>query len=182
MLKIAIHDNFLEEDIFKSCCNRFDEIFSNKELFNNILDKKLTEYDATVNIYHWIEYLVRDSSNIYRVRIKNDDLLFKYIEDTVKHKLDYSHVKNIWFTYFTQNSHIPWHDDGDKTAGITIYLNETWNKNDGGAFLFEDKIKNLIYACYPFRNRAIEQVGGVHHAMSCITSKADVRKTIQIFL
>jgi hypothetical protein len=181
MKKIAVHDNFLEEHVFDKCVEFFEENFTkNPNIFDDILNRRMHEDVANVNKYKWRKCLVKDSSNIYRINISEDDPLYYNIKNCICEKLKYTRVKNIYFTYFTQGSHIPWHDDGTHTAGITIYLNEKWDMNDGGIFLFENE--NVIQGFSPRKNRAIEQVGGVYHAVSCTTSSSQIRKTIQIFV
>jgi hypothetical protein len=181
MKKIAVHDDFLEEHVFEKCLEFFEDNFvKNTNIFDDILNHKISEDVAHVNKFKWTKRLVRDSSDIYRVNLSDDDPLFYNIQNRICEKLKYNRVKNISFTYFTQGSHIPWHDDVDHTAGITIYLNEKWDKNDGGIFLFENE--NIIQGVSPRKNRAIEQVGGVVHSVSRTTSNSEIRKTIQIFV
>ena len=88
-------------------------------------------------------------------------------------------IKCIMFYFYHPESHIPWHNDGNHNGGITIYLNDIWDKNNGGYFLFEHE--NTIQAIVPKRNMAVEQFGGVEHSVSPTTRLSDIRRTIQIF-
>jgi Rps23 Pro-64 3,4-dihydroxylase Tpa1-like proline 4-hydroxylase len=83
------------------------------------------------------------------------------------------------FYYWTPGSHIPWHNDSIYNGGITIHLNENWNPDHGGIFLFEDG--NNIRGIYPKINTAVEQFGKVHHCVCPTTTHSDVRRTIQFF-
>lgn len=181
MKKISVHDNFLEDHVFQKCVEFFEDNFEkNPQIFDDILNHRISEDVAHVNKFKWTKSLVRDSSDIFRINVYDDHPLFYNIKNCVCEKLKYNSIKSIEFTYFTQGSYIPWHDDGNHTSGITIYLNENWNMNDGGIFLFEND--QVIQGIRPLKNRAIEQVGGVYHAVSRTTSNSKIRKTIQIYV
>jgi Rps23 Pro-64 3,4-dihydroxylase Tpa1-like proline 4-hydroxylase len=88
-------------------------------------------------------------------------------------------LKCINFYYWSQNSHIPWHNDHLHVGGITIYLNESWDTDSGGLFLFENN--DLVQGIYPQRNLCIQQQGNVSHSVSPSSSQSQIRTTIQIF-
>jgi hypothetical protein len=167
MHKIGIYDDFLDEDIFIECQYYSDRFFNT------------THKDIELNINKWQKDIVLDSEIIYIKKMKECDLFYK-IQQNILQKLGHK-ITSICFTYFTPSSHIPWHDDYKYNGGLTIYLNEYWNNNNGGLFMFEDKKNNEIRAIFPKRNRAIEQIGGVRHSVCPTTKKSDIRKTIQMF-
>ena len=110
--------------------------------------------------------------DVYDQELKNKIL------NTVKDKFK-REIKGIMFYYWMPCSHIPWHDDSNHNGGITIYLNENWDKDHGGIFLFDDGKE--IRGIYPNKNRAVEQYGGFSHSVCPTSMKSDIRRTIQIF-
>ena len=91
------------------------------------------------------------------------------------------------FYYWMPMSHIPWHNDFIYSGGITIYLNEFWDINQGGIFMFSncenknDIGNNTITGIFPKRNMAVEQMGGILHSVCPLSKNSDIRKTIQCF-
>lgn len=158
-------ENILDEELFVKC----------QEYAKHKLHDGTTSF--TTN-YYW-EHNVRKDSNIVLVHHIEKGEIFEKIKNIIQQKLEHS-PRHIMFYYWLQGSHIPWHNDIDYTAGITIYLNEYWNKDHGGIFLFDHD--NEIKGIYPKRNMAIEQCGNVRHSVCPTTSTSDIRYTIQIFI
>lgn len=157
-------EDFLDEELFLEC-----QQYAKSKL-------KSSELSFTTN-YYWGEG-VRNDSNIVLVHTLRNEELYYRIFDSIEKKLNYS-AKWIHFYYWTPGSNIPWHDDANHNSGITIYLNDEWDKNHGGLFLFEDGEE--IKGVYPKRNMALEQRGGVEHSVCPTTKNSDIRYTIQIF-
>jgi len=168
MAKISCYDNFLPEELFKRC----DEYSINLDFSNT---------NKTVRTNRsWDENIVKDSNPVLISVLKNDQHLYQDIKQTIKAKLGHD-VISIMFYYWTPVSHIPWHNDGKYKGGLTIYLNEEWDINQGGLFMFKNS-DGRISAIEPLRNRLVEQIGGVPHSV-CPTSKdSQIRRTIQMFL
>jgi hypothetical protein len=158
-------ENILDEDLFIECQNHA----------KNMLHDSSVPF--TTN-YFWEEG-VRKDSNIVLVHRESSGYIFERIKDTIKNKLNHT-IEHIMFYYWMQGSHIPWHNDNGHNGSITIYLNEIWDNDHGGLFLFEHE--NEIKGTYPKRNMAIEQYGNIRHSVCPTTVTSDIRYTIQIFL
>jgi hypothetical protein len=78
-------------------------------------------------------------------------------------------------------SYIPWHSDNNHKGSLTIYLNQDWDIDTGGYFMFDHKDTNEIYAISPKKNAAIELSGIIKHTVSQTTKTSEIRKTIQVF-
>ena len=80
-------------------------------------------------------------------------------------------------------SYIPWHSDKENNDEIryaaTLYINETWDDNWGGLFLY--KINNSIMAEAPSFNKLIFNNKNYLHATSMLTVDTPYRETIQLF-
>ena len=76
-------------------------------------------------------------------------------------------------------SHIGWHNDGKWVAGASIYLNKTWDRNDGGLFLYREKNQNKFIV--PEYNMCVVNEDHTDHAVSVLASHGPHRLSIQIF-
>jgi len=157
-------ENILDEELFVKC--------------QEYAKSKLRDDSASFTTnYFWEENLRKDSNIVLVHHLKNGEI-FEKIRDTIQNKLGHS-AKHIMFYYWMAGSHISWHNDENHRAGITIYLNEYWNRDHGGLFLFNHE--NEIKGIYPKRNMAVEQCGNVEHSVSPTSRTSDIRYTIQIF-
>jgi len=163
---ITVIENFLPDEVYNEC----------NDYSNNLL--KNDDNIFTTN-YMW-DYNVRLDSNPVLVHSVTDIELISSIANIVNSKFGRDIKIDVMFYYWTPGSHIPWHNDSTYNGGITIYLNETWNNNHGGIFLFEDGTNN-IRGIYPKKNTAVEQFGNVYHCVCPTTNQSDIRRTIQIF-
>lgn len=163
---IAIHTSFFEEELFIECQEYSLKFYNEKETLQT-------------NYQYWGRNVIKDSSIVYIYHLSKDDLLYMKIRETIQIKLKIDKIKCIMFYYWTQNSHIPWHNDNLHTGGITIYLNESWDKDSGGLFLFDNN--EMIQGIYPERNLCIQQHGNIDHSVCPTTSQSEVRSTIQVF-
>jgi Rps23 Pro-64 3,4-dihydroxylase Tpa1-like proline 4-hydroxylase len=163
---LRIFDNFLDDALFKEC---YEYSIS-----------KLSSPELSFRTNHfWNPNIVQDSNVVLIHKLSPDTILHQKISHIVQSKCKLNSLKAIQFYYWTQGSHIPWHDDGGHNGGLTIYLNKYWDENWGGIFLYKDG--ETINGVYPKPNRSIMQIGGVPHSVVPTTKNSDVRLTIQIF-
>jgi hypothetical protein len=164
-MSITVIDNFLPEELYIQCNEYSIDILENRS--NNIFFTN----------YTWEEG-VRSDSAVVLIHETHDIDITNKISNVVKEKFG-RQINRVMFYYWMQCSHIPWHNDKGHNGGITIYLNEKWNKNHGGIFLFDDG--KHILGIYPHKNRAIENFGNVEHSVCPTTINSNIRRTIQIF-
>lgn len=160
------------------------EDFFDEKLFFDIVEysvKILSQDNNNFKTnYMWPNNIVRDSFPVLiHLMDPNGDLNQK-IQQNVLKKIGLTPIR-VMLYYFTRMSHIPWHNDSGYENAMTVYLNETWNMNTGGAFLYMDPDVNNIKAIYPKRNVAVLQKGGTQHAVLPTTATADMRVTLQMF-
>jgi GR25 family glycosyltransferase involved in LPS biosynthesis len=163
---LRIFDNFLDDALYSECYEYSTSRFKSPEM------------SLRTNL-SWDQNIRKDSNLVLTHILSTDNDLYKKINDIVKTKCQVNSIKNIMFYYWTQGSHIPWHNDGCHNGGITIYLNRVWDEDWGGIFLFKDG--NMINGFYPKPNRSIIQFGGIEHSVAPTTKNSDIRFTIQIF-
>jgi Rps23 Pro-64 3,4-dihydroxylase Tpa1-like proline 4-hydroxylase len=165
---ISIYENVLEEQFCKFLLkNSLQELSSGKEFSRSNLHWEPNIVKASTLV------LVRDYNEILKKMILSQ-LLKKSIIDNC----DYVVMNYAW----SKLSYIPWHNDGHRKTAITIYLNEIWDENWGGIFLYKDKKTNHIKGYIPKFNTAIKNDSHVIHSTTMVSLDAEVpRITIQIF-
>lgn len=168
-MPITRYENFLDESLYQECIRTARHLLT---LANNVFATNL----------HWDKSIIGDSMPVLIHGINEKSALHaklkNQIEEKIKLKLKPDNA--IMFYYWTRYSFIPWHNDGCYDAGLTVYLNERWDLNNGGLFLYKDE-DNEIRAIVPKRNSATLQQGGVEHATTAMTFGGDYRITLQVF-
>ena len=117
----------------------FENVFEPKycsfllEDARNALSKG-TEFSRSSN--HWGPEVVRSSQPVL---IRNFETLpaefvLAMLRDRgVVDHFEYTVMNFAW----CRLSYIPWHNDHHRKSAITIYLNETWDRDWGGLFLYQ---------------------------------------------
>jgi len=169
MKYIKQHKNFFDSDVFCELINYSSSLWHfNEDKFNIF---------GTNHV--WPENIVMDSNTILIHKIQTDAEIFRKISGQLQKKINIVPVSSLIY-FFTPGSHIPWHSDNIKLQGaISVYLNDTWDKNNGGLFHYdiEGEIKTIV----PEKNLAIQQFGIVPHSVSCLTRNSQVRVSLQIW-
>lgn len=116
--------------------------------------------------------LVRDYDDVHRALI-----LDRLIEGGLLEHRDY-HVMNYAWTI---GSYIPWHDDHHSEDAMTVYLNQSWEADWGGLFLYRDD-EDQIRGIAPRFNCGLANGTQVRHATTAVTPEApEPRFTLQLF-
>ena len=156
---IAIHKNFLDKD-----------------LVSKIIDYAINN----LNTYKWRTSHCWDNS----IKLNTSPISILELPDEFTapiQKKFKAHISRPMFYLSAASSYISWHNDGDYDFTATIYLNEKWDINFGGLFLYGDTKKNMIHGVPPRFNQCIINHGGVPHSISITTPEAPWRYTLQIF-
>ena len=165
-MPIIPYENFLPEELLVECQETADSVLNSK-----------THLTMKTN-YSWGDYLLHDSNLILIVTFNwerpGELELTKFIQMHLGYPL-----KDICYYFLFPGCSIPWHDDTHVNGALSLYLNETWDRNQGGLYLRE--INSTMEAIVPQRNLALLQTGGDYHAVSCLTKNAQIRKSIQVF-
>ncbi len=104
------------------------------------------------------------------------DTLTEY-EDEIDIKISKGFKSFYSRIYNWKESNIFWHNDGDKLAGITYYINREWKSNWGGEIMFKD---GTFYEPKP--NRICCIFKGFYHKTNPVIKGAADRMTIQNFI
>jgi Rps23 Pro-64 3,4-dihydroxylase Tpa1-like proline 4-hydroxylase len=167
---IIKYNDFLSEDLLNLIDNKI------KDIFNQKTERAM----FSSSISHWSEYLKSSSTPILRyVMDESDTNLVNSLKKEIEKQIPY-YVDGIVIHIFPKLSYIPWHDDVGHAAALTIYVNQKWEPNWGGLFMY--KTDDIITAIQPERNLAILQKGGLTHCVSTTNIDSDFRISIQCFL
>jgi hypothetical protein len=131
----------------------------------------------------WEDGIVQQSEvlKIYTIEPEDNNPLINRIRKEIENQTGWNANGPMMLYFWQPGSYIPWHDDGHMKAGFTIYLNEFWDKDWGGLFLYEHGVENNIIGVIPKENTAMLQEGGVQHAITTINKGSNIRITLQTF-
>jgi hypothetical protein len=163
---------------------KFENFFT-EELYNELINTarylmQNGDYVFSTNA-RWNPGIVKDSFPIFMHGLNRESQLFsdcvRQIENKTKMIIsDYQ----IMLYYWTRFSYIPWHTDENHDGALTVYLNEEWQDDWGGYFLYKENKE--IKAIVPKPNFALLQQGGLHHATTPVNLSGGIRITLQTFL
>lgn len=157
---------------------QYDNVLNDK-LIKNIMEyfKFILQKDVWSSSVGWDQYLSLISTNTLTHSITDKTLkkeIKKAIEDAImvdfdKENLDFVPSIYVW----SGGSYITWHSDECYPYNGTIYLNEEWDSNDGGVFLYKDNLTNKIKGIEPMYNSmvvnsATENDPHNDHCVTCI--------------
>lgn len=160
--------------------------FLDHELYQNCISSAIKTYTAGEHVFcsnaSWPHDIVKDSFPVLCHMIYNDSQLYRDLTDQLK---QYGYqpctASSIMFYYWTTFSYIPWHDDAEhQDCAITVYLNEHWNKDHGGYFLYEDE--KDIKAIIPEPNLAVINDSSSNHSTTPVHPDGKLRITLQMFV
>lgn len=158
---IKVYDNVLDQDLIKSTLKYFENVLS-KEVWTSSLN--------------WQDGLTSKSSNVITHTIRDENIckkIKKSVEKKINIDFDDENLNFLPIIYvWSANSYITWHEDSPYPYNGTIYLNQNWNSNDGGIFLYKDNKTNIITGIEPTFNTMIVNSNQKNdpHTKHCVTS------------
>lgn len=171
-MTIDIKHKILSEKLFLKLQKYFNKIIS-----NDIFD--FTNKDR------W-DYNVKGESNLIKIHnlyIHNSELYDQIYYELRNYFSDFSKDKvNFNLYVWTPGSYINWHNDGDYKYGFTLYMNDNWNENNGGIFLYKDHKDNYNVNGYIPQSNSLVKVKNNFHSVTSITPNSPLRLTIQGFV
>ena len=105
------------------------------------------------------------------------ELILEDLEDIIPPMTN----KKIQYFVWTPNSGISIHDDGHVKFGATIYLNQTWDINDGGLFVYQHEPNDWRVHVPTFNTCTINDTCSLHMVTPVSPFARHNRYTIQIF-
>jgi len=161
------------------------------KIFKNVLDQ-----ETLINVQKDIEYLSSrnawGSSQMFWPKFLLDkitgDCISTYassdigneIKKCISDKLPPAKELIIQYYVWKQNSGIALHNDDHRTYGATIYLNNNWDINSGGIFLWKEG-DNLKGICPEYNTMILNDERESHLVTTVSPLVTEFRYTIQIW-
>ena len=163
------------------CMIKITKNFLNLTTINKIteyVNDSVDQYKWTSNLF-WNKRIIKGSAQVSILKLDENlekEILEKIYKENKKFKnYNIKIVFYIWHNF----SYIPFHNDGMYEFGATVYLNEVWEEDWGGLFLYKENNKNKFII--PEFNNCVFNFNKTDHAVSMITAEAPYRTTLQIF-
>lgn len=125
--------------------------------------------------------LIGFSGPMYMVELP-DNLKEQALKHIARHVPDFDfseHSADITYVTGGRYSFTPWHNDSIYALSITVYLNESWERDWGGCFMYEEEDGLSIKAIYPEFNKAIVLTPPIPHATAMPNIQAPLRLSLQ---
>ena len=158
--------------------------FLDQELIDDVVNyakDSSNKYVWKVNQLFWNEDILAKGKEVCILDLENfKDRFIKIYRDKkiVNNNLQ---IKGVFFYVWGRGSFIPFHNDGVHEAASSIYLNDIWDPDDGGLFLWRDELNNLN-VIEPEYNKMIFNSNKISHSVTMITPFSEqLRYTVQIF-
>ena len=152
------------------------------EKIYSLIKKTSTDFDPSwCTSYSWNKNIVEKSSFVLIYKLSQNKKILNLVLNDLK-KLKEFKIKNIHVMIYIWGigSYIPFHEDPVSNIAATIYLNKTWDKNDGGLFLYETK-KGVKGVVPEYNKMIVNDKNESHCVTSVLPSIKEERFTLQIF-
>jgi hypothetical protein len=136
---------------------------------------------SSTNFFGWDINVIGMSNAIFKFDL-DENLKDIVANELVAKKILPSIPKN-WNLSVQLNSrlsYIPWHNDSIWVFTATIYLNNEWNPEWGGYFVYADG--DEIKAIIPQLNRSVSFKTPLKHSVLLTSIDAPLRESLQIFV
>jgi hypothetical protein len=121
---------------------------------------------------------VTGSTLITKVPTTTENKIIECISKYYPNDTEYIIQYFVWQNY----SGIAFHSDGNYRSGATIYLNEEWDENFGGLFIWKEDGNEIMKAIAPKRNMMVLNNQREFHSVTPISPLCkEFRCTIQIW-
>jgi len=135
----------------------------------------------------WNETIVKDSAVVVCIKLPDDFL--KELQEILEKNLVFDKDKDLplissksaMVYVWSKNSYIPVHSDDIYSRAVTVYLNESWEYNDGGMFNWFDPVSQEWKNIEPRFNCAVVNDSGYLHGITPVKSSNN-RITLQVFV
>lgn len=130
--------------------------------------------------FHWMPS-IRNASAAVLVRDYDEKLARLILDALLTRQIIDNDRYGVMNYAWTKLSYIPWHHDQTHTDALTIYLNDNWDMDWGGLFLFKEN-DGPIQGFAPRFNCAVKNSANVAHCTTPVNLDApEPRFTIQLF-
>ena len=161
---MKIIKNALSEDLFSRC---------KKEV-----NQKLSKNEWSSSVIIWEPGLRQGISGSTIAAMTSEEIHNDIVKEISPHVPECEIVTQYYV--WQPHSGIAMHDDSGRRFGATIYLNEEWDGNSGGWFIWRDKDTDEWKVLLPTINTMVMNIDCEQHLVTPV-SPNKFRLTIQIF-
>jgi len=161
--------------------NISENVLSQELLHKLLMFTREGRSPSKVNFFNWTPDLNMSSNAIFLFFIE-DDLKQTLLEELLAKKI-FSKVPKVWGAsvyLMSRMSYVTWHNDSNHKFSCTIYINQDWNENHGGYFMYE--LNDEIRAIKPNFNSCVYFDTPLKHTTTLTALNAPFRESIQIFV
>jgi hypothetical protein len=133
------------------------------------------------NFFNWDAKVTGVSSAIFKFSL-TDELKELVAKELIEKNIIQSTPKqwNVAIQLNSRMAYIPWHDDATWVFTATVYLNNEWDPEWGGYFVYKDD--NEIKAIVPSHNKSVSFKTPFQHSVLLTAINAPLRESLQIFI
>ena len=180
---VKVFDNFFSDSLLKEVLELSEELEDFCFVDSHIVDweKSKVQFPERLREHH------KSNCKMFTFRENEkhlySDILSK-IKKEVREKIE-DNLISIQYNYWQPESGIAWHRDEAHHSSATIYLNDDWEPDYGGFFLYTQDTFNIravdkVQGIVPKLNRCIWSTTKIPHSVTTTSVKAPVRKTLQL--
>lgn len=164
---MKIHENCLSHTLLQKCVDELKLNFSKRMWASSNI---IWSPDITIGII--------GTCLISEVSLE----LSKHLSEELKQYFPESNELTFWFQVWQQNSGISLHSDKGYKFASTIYLNQFWDINWGGIFIWKNKSNEEFRALVPKLNMMVLNDSEEDHLVTPVSPESpELRCTIQVW-
>lgn len=165
MEKLRIHHGALTQDLVQQI-KQFSHSKQEHRLNLTSWDPKVVGFSGPIMLFDLSEELQEEIKAQLHPLLELDGAEYKW---------------SITYTLGSRFSFIPWHGDEGYIRACTVYLNDRWDYNWAGMFVYE-AAPDTFHAIYPEYNKALVLYPPVDHTTTMPSIDAPLRESLQIFV
>lgn len=164
--------------------NFYDPVFDVefcRFLLNDANQQLVSGAGFTRTNFHWDDNIVRVSAPVL-VRDYDKNMSALILAQLLNSKVIEDNNYNVMNYAWTRMSYIPWHKDSKYSHGITIYLNDIWDRDWGGIYLYMSEPDREVKGYIPRFNTGLKNSKKISHSTTPVSlDAAALRLTLQLF-
>jgi len=176
---MIIKDNFLNDEQLTK--------------INQLIQNDITQHGGRFERYDdETDHHETDDCNLFYLNHETKDFFFgllveqgyftKELLTGHDHTLRYHEMKYPYVSTWHKDRFLPWDKQDIDYVGVTFFLNDTWNFQDGGLFLFKQDNADKGEYLEPIGNRIVINNEDLYHAVSKIVTPVVKRRSLQSFM
>jgi hypothetical protein len=167
---INIIDNFLEPEIIQQLKDKFNDSKGKAAFEVN----EFGRWDPNLHVGNY--------GPVYMLPLNEYIDYFQEKCNKTHWEFQNATLSTVFMQIWMNGSGINWHHDTDDRVAATVYLNEEWNLNWGGLFLYQGENGTNSSWINPHYNRCVWFKSPLWHCVSLISKAAPYpRLSIQLF-